>query len=265
MLKDLLYTVKLKIEEGSIASVKNKIGSEGAYIIPFYEPLLEYKVLLEEELYNISKGFKRCLKPEQIECLKNNILSITGRLCRVTTYRDITVDDSKKNQWLVKHPYCAVYEDWEKWSHYICGKLNIKFEVERKSCDFVLELVREIIPCDILVYVQAYKKACDIGIKLDLNKDRCKSEFKILVEEHKCDFSFNTYVELKKCNVTFDMIKKVYDCDLKLNINSEFKPVLVTDLNEYALDGINPLDLAPLSEINKTPSISVQEILDNYK
>lgn len=265
MIKDLLYTVKLKIEEGSIASIKDKIGSQGAYIIPVYKDLIQYKQLLEEEIFNQARGFKPCLKDKELECLKDHILSLTGKLCNTSNYRDLNIDSSNKNKWISKHPQCVVYDDWERWSYYLCNRIGIKLEVQTKICDFTLELTRKIIPCDILIYIQAVKKSCDLGIKLDLDKDRCKAELNILVSEHKCDLSLKTYIELKKCNVTFDMVKKVYGCNLKLNVDSKLKPTLVTPLAEYELECITPSDLAPLLEIEQTPSISVEDILKNYE
>lgn len=265
MLEELLYTIKLRVEDGSISSMNDKRGSQGAYIIPEYKDLFYYKEVLQKEYENIREGFKPCLKQDQLDCIKDFVLKITGPLCKKSN-RELGIDESNKTKWLIDHPYCVAYDEWEKWSYYICGRLNIDFKIEKKkTCDFTLELTRKIIPCNILVYIQAQKKSCDLGIKLDIDKDRCKAELSILRSEVECDLNLHTYIELKKCNVNFDMIKEVYKCNLKLNINSKLEPVLVTDLNEYALDCINPSSLEPLLEINQTPTINIKDILNNYK
>lgn len=264
MIKDIIYNAKLKIEEESISLVNFlKFGDEVLYPVSKYDELIELTKILEEDYKNELRGFKKCLSNKETLSLVDKILKITGKPCHTST-RDLTVDLSKRNKWVSQNPMCVSYQDWEKWSYYICGKLNIDFKVTRKVCDFTLELTRKIIPCDILVYIQAKKKACDMNIKLDINKDRCKAELKILRQDANCDLSLKLYTELKKCNVSFDMIKKVYSCGLKLKMEAE-EVVLVTDLNEYALSCIEPESLAPLLEINQTPSISIDDILNNYK
>lgn len=263
MIKDVIYNAKLKIEEESV-NYSNFLKYGNLYSYSPYEDLIEYTSILERNYDNKVRKFEQCLSPLEVESLIDKVLRITGKPCH-STFKDLTVDLSNRDKWISKNPMCVSYQDWEKWSYYICGKLNIDFKIEKKTCDFVLELTRKTIHCDILVYVKAQKKSCDLGIKLDVSKERCQAELKILVTESNCDLSLKTYVELKKCNISFDMIKKVYDCNLKLNINSKKEVVLVTDLNEYALDCINPESLESFSEINQSATVNVQDILNNYQ
>lgn len=262
MTKDIIYNSKLELEDRSIRLI-NTLHWGDVYGYKPASDLIEYNKILEEDYKNELRGFKACLSKKEKQSLLDKILSITGKPCHTST-RDLIVDTSNVNKWISQNPMCVSYKDWEKWSHYICGKLNINFKVTRKTCDFTLELTRKIIPCDILVYIQAHKKACDLDIKLDINKDRCKAELKILREDVNCDLSLKLYTELKKCNVSFDMVKKVYSCGLRLDMSAE-EVLLVTDLNEYALSCIDPESLAPLLEINQTPSVNIDDILNNYK
>lgn len=263
MIKNIIYNCKLKIEEESINHT-NFLRFGAQYSYTPYENLIKYTEILEENYNNNIQGFKECLDKHEVDLLVSKIIKYIGKPC-ISTNRDLSVDISKKQRWISENPMCVSYQEWEKWSYYICGKLNIDFKVERITCDFTLELTRKIIPCDILVYIQAQKKACDLNIKLDIDKVRCQAELNILKQDVNCDLSLTTYIELKKCNVNFDMVKKVYDCNLKLNINSKKEVVLVTDLNEYALDCINPSSLEPLLEINQIPTINIQDVLNNYK
>lgn len=268
MLNNLIYSIKERVEQDSINSIKILKTDDNSFYSVDNEltlKLLDYKEIIEEEHYNNILGFKECLNKHQCSFIYDKVIKIIGKLCNEEIKRDILTDDSNKNKWISKYPQCVVYEDWEKWSYYVCGSLGIKFELVKQICDFTLELTRKIIPCNLLIYIQAYKKACEINIKLDLNKERCQTELKLLREEHNCDLKLDTYIELKKCNVSFDFIKEVYDCNLKLKFNADKEILLETSLNDYALSCIDPQNLEILSEIGENPSLTQEIILENYK
>lgn len=262
-MRELIYTAKLEIENRNISQIKTlRYGEQ--YIYESYSNLLKLLNIVEEEYNNKKRGFKECLSSKEISLIKDKIMKMVGNLYSGNRYRDNPFNDAGRNLWISKHPTCVSYQDWEKWSYYLCDRLNINFEIKRVTCDFTLELTRKIIPCNILVYIQAHKQACNLGIKLDVEKERCKAELKILKDESKCDLSLKTYIDLKKCNISFDMVKEVYSCGLKLKTQAE-KVTLVTDLNEYALDCINPQSLQPLAELNQHPTVNIQDILNNYQ
>ena len=264
MIQDLIYNLRLEIENESIKYVNGLKADKSLFEYREYYYTIHYLEILEKEYNNRIRGFKECLSKKELECLLDRILKIVGKQCTINK-RDLLIDSSKKDLWIKNNIFCTPYSEWIKYSKKICDRINIDFKVERKICDFTLELVRKVIPCNILIYLQAVKKSCDLGIKLDVDKVRCEAELKILREKVNCDLDINLYRDLKSCNINFDFIKEVYSCGLSLKIDSYKCPILVSNLNEYPLNDLNPQNLESLKEFNNIPTIDVQNILNNYQ
>jgi hypothetical protein len=131
----------------------------------------------------------------------------------------LIIDSTKLNSWLVKNPYCAPVDQWEKLAHYVCGTLGVEIEVEEIKCNLTFDIVKESVPLGVLSGLSIGKLAAKNGIHNIRTEDQCKLDWEILVEEiTTCDISYDLYLQLvKDCNLSYDVIREAYDCGLSFS------------------------------------------------
>lgn len=267
-MRSLVYSIKEKVNNLSKEIVKSRVWDiECRDIETIYKDnhaLLEYLRVIDEEENNRLKGFKSCLNSKETDKIKAKIFKIVGVECSKNE-RDVIVDDSQRNSWIISHPRCVSYEEWEEWSYHLCDMLDIEFSIKTQACDLALDIVTKKFSCDLILMINAYKKACNLGIELDVERERCLLELNVLAESG-CDLDLKTYVNLKKCGVSFDLVKTVYECNLKIDINAKNCPVVVSDLSEYALDCFpEESDITVLNDLGFKATKDINKILNNYK
>lgn len=155
--------------------------------------LICYQKLLAR---HIKAGVNSCLTTESLACLKEKITSLIGVSCD-TICTDVTIDESGVERWRFKHKDCTGHESWERWVHYICGKIEFDAAINREQ-DIQYEF--------------------DTVIKTE--KDTIY-EFEVLKSEVSCDLTLLTYKKLLTCNISSEIIKEVYSCGLSLVVSQQ--------------------------------------------
>jgi hypothetical protein len=190
------------------------------------EPILRYKNRL------INEG-KQCLTSGAIQLIFEKARHLLGvgyspeRSLQYTLNSNVplledglTIDDSKLNSWLLKNPYCAPVNEWEKLAYHICGNLDIQIDVEEIKCNLTFDIVKEALPLSVvsgLSLAQIAMKNKFLNIRTE---DECKLDWELLVEEIPgCDMDYDVYIKLvKDCNLTFDIVKDAYECGLSFTV-----------------------------------------------
>jgi hypothetical protein len=85
-------------------------------------------------------GGEICLDRESLQLLVEKVIRIIGKNCRIDLL-DYKIDNSMEDIWVMKYPFCRSYEEWEKWSKFVCGELKIEISSEtEKRCNLILEV-----------------------------------------------------------------------------------------------------------------------------
>lgn len=224
-----ITTLSKTVKEGLVE--KHEYATELVMLqklILYRIPILRYKERL------IHEG-KQCLTPEALQLifekarhmlgtgysperslhysLKNNIPSLEDGL---------TIDDSKLNNWLIKNPYCAPVNEWEKLAYHICGLLDIQIDVEEIKCNLTFDIIKEALPLKVVSGLSLAQVAAKNKFLNVRTEDECKLDWELLVEEiPDCSMDYDVYVSLvKDCNLTFDIIKDAYECGLSFDIKN---------------------------------------------
>lgn len=210
--------------------------------------LQNYLYVLEDENRKIALGGKPCLNCYVLQALAEKVRKLTAS-CNMGQRKDLIVDKSGVDLWLIDNPYCVSRKKWERIANIVCEAFNLDIEIKNitddcdlsldimsmeTACDLTFEIVRNLIPCDIMLAISAYNEACDLGLEITRSEEECKIDFDLLVEEVECDLDLKAYQTLIECNLSFDIIKTVYENGCSFNIGD---PVtLVTPMNEYPLE-----------------------------
>ncbi len=211
--------------------------------------LRSYLNIIEDENFKIVLGGEPCLDCINRQRLIEKIRRLTTS-CDIDCRKDLRIDKSNLDSWLVNNPTCVAYEKWEELSFKICGLLNLEIKVVRDDCELevaifsseeicnlTFEITRNIIPCDIIVAISIFKHSCDLGLSISRTENECEIDFNLLKNEVDCDLDLKTYKKLIDCNLTFDIIKTVYDNQCSFTIGDPVE--LTTLINSYSLDKFN--------------------------
>lgn len=189
-----------------------------------------YHVLVEENR-NILLGGKPCLDCDDFQRLAEKVRKLT----KAKSTDSLQIDRSNENVWVAQNPTCVSMERWQSF----CNKLlcdlkldvkakriredcfDLKMSTDKNVCDFTFEIVRNLIPCDVVLAVSAYKQVCDLGLKVCRTKEECKLDFEILKSETNCNLDFKTYATLVDCNLSFDVIKTIYENGCEITFDPE--------------------------------------------
>ena len=126
-MRDIIYNSRIELEKRSVSLI-NSLKNGELYDSKPYSDLIKLMNIIKEDYYNTIRGFNKCLSEKEYNSIKDKIIKITG-VTPIYEYRDNPFDNSNRNKWIAKHPSCVSYQDWEKWSYYLCGKLNIDFKI----------------------------------------------------------------------------------------------------------------------------------------
>lgn len=227
------------------------------------ETLNAYLLVLQNETNILSLGGEACLKPYYLQSLAEKVRKLTLS-CDLSERKDQIVDRSKEHEWIIQNPYCVTREKWEKVAYTICDTLKLDVKVTKDSekdcdlkinvlseeevCNLSFEVVRTIIPCDIILAISVYKQVCDLNLEVSRTEEECRLDFNILAEQVNCDLDLQAYNQLVDCNLSFDIIKTVYENGCSFEVQGA-EVLLSTMMNKY-----------PLSKLNFTGIPSVQDL-----
>lgn len=230
------------------------------------DDLIIYSDILRRLKEQLLIGEKPCLTDHEFQLLYEKIINIIGKNCYQEDY-DIFTNDSKKEIWLMKNPYCESYESWEKFSHYICKKINLELTVEKeKKKDIVFEISRKTIKPEVLLAISAYKTANKLNLKVDRTKEENKIDFKLLTEKvPEANIDFKLYSSLTQKNMSFDVIKTIYESDLEVVVEGN-ELLLNTPINTYKIDDFSD-DIKPeyLEKFDIKTDIDKNNLMQDYK
>jgi len=231
------------------------------------EEATSYIDVLQQVMKEKSLGLQPCLNDEDIQCIIEKSIALTGSNCGPAPNSYVQVDESQLEEWVLRNPRCVSYQDWERASYYFCDNLEIKLDITpEEMCNLVLEIQTKSIDPNVLLVAEVYSEVCDLNLKLDSKSDvDCKVEFKLLHEKLDCDIDLKTYIELIECNISFDLIKTVYENKLKLytTVDKEGNKevILKTSLNEYPLKSLS----LKTELLDIPPNINKNKLMSEYK
>lgn len=230
-----------------------------------------YKQALSRYLEKSIRGAKHCLSSEKIQYIIEKVKDIIPKESCPSCREDIQIDPSLENNWIKLNPYCVSYDKWNKYAKVVARDLNLSLTVEEDICNFALELSKKVIPCEILLAAEAFRKAdCELGLKISRTEEECKLDWKLLIEQvPSCDLDLKSYLTLsKECNLSFDIIKEVYDCNLCLTTQTDEDTnqcvYLKTPLGEYELVELAATE-DQLLKNNYSPKTILNKYLADYK
>jgi hypothetical protein len=217
-IEDLIYQCK-----SSLDVLAEKRVNSRKYGTPFnahdkIKQLESYLPIFEDERFNILSGGKECLTCDKLQLLAEKTRKITAS-CEKSPRRNLKVDTSGVDKYIVGNPYCVSREKWEELAYRVCREFKLELTSVETKCDITFELIRKLIPCDIMVSIAVYKQQCDLGLKVTRNEDECKLDFEILTSEVPCDLDLKTYKTLIDNNFSYDIIRNVYEngCTIELD------------------------------------------------
>jgi len=277
-LDKLIYECKHKLDELSESVIRSLYygyacdnKAEGKIKL-----INNYITVLEEENRKTTLGGKPCLDCNNLQKLAEKVRQLT-HTCDIEYRKDLEVDKSGLDAWLLKYPQCVSYEKWERLAYKICGLLNLDIEVKKVDCDIDLDvfsteqicnlafdITRKIIPCDVMIAISIYKQACDLDLKITRTEKECKIDFDILHSKVNCDLDFEAYKKLVDCNLSFDIIKTVYENNCSFTIGDPIQ--LQSSTNQYPISGFNFKDVPDLNALKAMGiSIEASKYLQNPK
>lgn len=217
------------------------------------ETLRSYLKVLDDEYENIILGGKPCLNCNKLQLLaeKTRLLSLS---CDTSDRKDQKTDSSGETAWIAKNPYCVSREKWERLAYKVCGDLKLSLSSVETVCDITFEIIRKLIPCDIMVSIAVYKQQCDLDLRISRTEEECEIDFEILAEETTVDFDLSTYKTLIANNMSYDVIRTVYENGCTIELNDSAEIMLVTQMRKYA---VKDLDFNGIPDITKLKKLDV--------
>lgn len=214
------------------------------------ETLRSYLHVLDDEYENIILGGKPCLDCNKLQSLaeKTRLLSLS---CDVSDRKDQQVDSSAEAAWIAKNPYCVSREKWERLAYKVCGDLKLSLNSVETVCDITFELIRKLIPCDIMVSIAVYKQQCDLDLHISRTEEECEIDFEILSSETTCDLDLKTYKTLIENNMSYDVVRNVYENGCTLELNDSAEVMLVTPMRKYNVKELRFKDIPDITKLKK--------------
>ncbi len=225
IVSDALYAGLVKLSDNSILKeLYARNGYAKAVLCKDIEQELTRNVDVLERYINTDI----CLCPDEINIVVENILKYADMsCCRSAERKDVEIDSSGYNQWVLANPNCDVYEAWETAYLGICTefKFGNVFVQETPKLMFDLAITPVQNKCDLIMAISVQNEECknpEIGIKI--SEIECKLDHDILVKNNNnCELSFDSYVRIIECGVKPDVVSKLVECGFKLEPNIEKK------------------------------------------
>lgn len=230
--------------------------------------LVTYREVLTRLKDQILSGVCNCLDKESYSCLMEKVTRLVGKNCK-PVYVDYTIDNSNEEEWVMKCPFCRSYENWEKWSKFFAGKLNLQINADTEVLtNLILEISREIITPNVLLAISVYTEVREnLNLEISRSTEEIKLDFELLIEQvPNFDLNLSIYTELiEKHKLSFDIIKTVYDEGLSLEVDQE-EVQLRTPVNAYTLAEISGnIDPSYLDKFGMGVTINKKDLLQDYK
>ena len=240
---DALYAAKIHLSNNSQKKLAYKKQGYIKNLLckDIEEELTKNTELLEEYLRdNRVKDFQHCLCVNEIEKIVDSIIGNIDMSCCSSGDRcDLIIDESNYAKWVMEHPDCLVYEEWEAAYLGICTKFKFGDVFKEDEPKLIYELaVKEISnKCDLITAISIQNECekqqeFDFAITKEENCSReidvkvsfeeaCKQEYKFIVEAQNCGITIDTYVQLRECGVKAEVISKLLECGYNIKANVE--------------------------------------------
>ncbi len=248
---ELIYLLKNKVTKTSndiLGNLYYGYGGEINKLQQYLNKLTTLKEVLEYQKKGLIVSGKHCSTPELFQMVIEKTIKEVGKEpCYIDKRKDVVVDDSGLDKYMLSKPYCISYDKWDEFARKICGDIGFTVTVEKEICDITFEISRQTIPCNLLYHFKVQKEMCDLNMTVNRTVDECKIDYKLLAEKY-CNFnlSLKEYIELvKEYNLGFNTIDEVYKNKLELAILNR-RAVLKSQLNTYDISKISPSDLTKL-------------------
>jgi hypothetical protein len=248
------------------------------------EKFYVYRRVLKNHLDALQKGYPTCLCPSELQTILEDVQNIVGlTCCSDPQRRDLVIDRSNYDPWVLDNPGCVVYEDWEKSFKKACPVLGIKVD-KVSSLEEITKLVYKLTvstydSCAVLFNIKAYTVnvkdncfdvrwtstpiECNLEVlksvrAVDLSKclsyglsseqiANCKTSYDLLIKETKCKMTFGTYIDLLSCHLTTEIISSLVKCGLEVNYDAK-KLCPVLKIENTVVHLYDDLDLTNLTE-----------------
>jgi len=207
---DLIYQSKSVLNILGQKKAESKKGGSSFSGGSKIDKLESYLKLIEDEKLNINFGGKGCLDCDKLQSISEKIRRITAT-CEKSIRKNLFVDNSMEEKWIAQNPYCVAREKWEELAYRVCAEFKIDIESIEEKCDITFEIVRSLIPCDLMVSLSVYEEVCDLKLEINRTEEECKIDFELLKSEVECDLNFRTYKTLIENNFSYDIIKNIYE------------------------------------------------------
>jgi hypothetical protein len=257
-ISDLIYAIEEKISndcesylcQKSWGFSKLELKDDSKKVLNLYrETLLRYRKAL---LF----GHDVCLCDSETQNVIENVLNLVNISCVYDRNRcDIVTDDSNLDSWLLTHPGCFAFEDWEERLNWVIPKIGITVKEVSEAFKLLYVLnVSTVEDCYKILYnLTVYSKAVNEGcydVNVDVTKlncdldynfyvkdlEKCKIEFTSLIKEIECNLNmspevkeilckidFDTYTKLLECNLSTTIISTLFNCGINVKYNADKK------------------------------------------
>lgn len=257
-ISDLIYAIEHTLSVQSEAYLCDKawgfsrpsLPNKSKKVLTLYrDTLLRYK----KSLIN---NFGVCLCDDEAQSVIEEILNLVDLSCTQDRNRcDLITDDSNLDTWLINHPGCVAFEDWEERFYWVIPKLGIEVKEVSDAYKLLYALnVSEIedtykVLYNLTVISKAVNEGC-YDVNVDVTKvncgldyslyikdfEKCKIEFNALIKELECNINlspevkkvvcgidFSTYAKLLECNISTEIIASFLNCGIGVSYNAEHK------------------------------------------
>lgn len=271
---ETILNIQNKIHEFSYSRIVDLINrytlNRGniTLIIKKIDKLFTYKDILVRLKERVLAGCDPCMDRKQVQQLMEKITDILGKNCK-NRYCNIIIGESREEEWVIKKPYCRTYQEWEKWSKYICEQLDLelKFEIVKRP-DFILDIVTQTIKPEVLLALSVYTEVRDkLNLEINRSEEQTKLDFELLVEKiPNIDLDLKVYAELvNKYKLSFDIIKTIYENGLNLQITTKGVE-MKTPINIYNISQLSgTINMDYLKKFGIKTDIDKNNFLQDYK
>lgn len=164
------------------------------------EDLCTYLEVLEAEKEALASGRQACLKCDDLRSLRERIRKLSDSCSG--TYSLCEVDDSGKEEWVIKNPTCVSYNYWEACSHRFCGELSLDItRLQPKLSEFMVDIsVKKTIDPEILFTATLLKRRLETNVEVSIGEEKAKAQVELLRKKD-INITPKAYVSLIKAKV----------------------------------------------------------------
>lgn len=231
--------------------------------------LNKYGEILTKVKNQALNGSEICLNTKDLQSLMSKVTDIVGKNCGNPKKVDYCIDKSREEEWVFKYPYCRSFEDWNKWSKFLCEKLNLDIDTEVIDItNLILEISQETITSNVLLAATTYtEKLKELKLEVNRTEEEINLDFKLLVEKVPgTELNLEIYRELiKEHKLSFDIIKTI--CEDGLNLEIESKKVFIkTPLDKYEITAMGgKINENYLESLGRKITKNKKDFLQDYK